>query len=148
MEKLFLALLFTGLLAVGCASEPARDVATTGTTDTAMPEMDGMAENEGNVEIALVNPDETVPMGDAELVVAVTDKATGEPVTTDNMAVEVYMPMDGMEPMLAEAEVTAAGEPGQYAIATYLGMEGMWVVNAEVSEGDQQGKAHFMLEAK
>ena len=157
MKKLLLTLVAAGLFVTGCttASDTATAPDETAATDEAMPEMDGetmpemdgMETSEGNVDIALVSSD-SVPMGDAELLVAVTDTATGDPVNTDNMQVEIYMPMDGMEPMQAEADVSPSDEPGQYKVVTYLGMEGTWAINTEVAEGDQQGKAHFMIEAQ
>ncbi|MEM6434607.1 MAG: FixH family protein [Cyanobacteria bacterium P01_D01_bin.115] len=113
-----------------------------------MPEMEGMEASEGNVEITLVSPEETVPMGDAELVVAVQDASTGEPVTDANLLVDIYMPMDGMEPMVTEVDVSPDAEPGQYKVTTYFGMEGMWAINTIVDKGEQQGKAHFMIEAQ
>lgn len=159
MKKLLLTLIAASVVMTGCATasdtdtvastEETPDIAETTTPDEAtMPEMEGMEASEGNVEITLVSPEEAVPMGDAELIVAVKDAATGEPVTTENLIVDIYMPMDGMEPMLTEAEVSPEAEPGQYKVSTYLGMEGTWVSNVTVDEGEQQGKAHFMFEAQ
>lgn len=158
MKKLLFGLIAVGALATGCggASTPDADTSetpdTTAATDTMeMDDMDGMdgmeATSEGNVEITLVSPD-AVPMGDAELVVAVKDAATGEPVTTENLEVEIFMPMDGMDDMTTEAEISPDAEPGQYKVATYLGMAGMWAVNTSVDEGEQQGKAHFMFQVQ
>ena len=156
MEKLLLSLIVVGALVTGCGGASTPDTATSETPDNAADttEMDGMdsmegmeATSEGNVEITLVTP-EAVPMGNAELVVAVKDAATGEPVTTENLEVEIFMPMDGMDDMTTEAEISPDAEPGQYKVATYLGMAGMWAVNTTVDEGEQQGKAHFMFEAQ
>ncbi|MBT9317134.1 FixH family protein [Leptothoe spongobia] len=158
MKKLLLSLIAVGALVTGCGGASTPDTATSETPDTAaatntmemegMDSMEGMAAtSEGNVEITLVSPD-AVPMGDAELFVAVKDAATGEPVTTENLEVEIFMPMDGMDDMTTEAEISPDAEPGQYKVATYLGMAGMWAVNTSVDEGEQQGKAHFMFEAQ
>lgn len=145
MKKLLLSLITVGALVTGCGGASTPDTAT----DTMeMDSMEGMeATSEGNVEITLMSP-EAVPMGDAELIVAVKDAATGEPVTTENLEVEIFMPMDGMDDMTTEAEISPDAEPGQYKVATYLGMAGMWAVNTSVDEGEQQGKAHFMFEAQ
>ena len=157
MKKLLLSLIAVSALATGCAGASAPDATISETPDTAaadtaemedMDSMEGMeATSEGNVAITLVSPD-AVPMGDAELVVAVKDAATGEPVTTENLEVEIFMPMEGMEDMTTEAEISPDAEPGQYKVATYLGMAGMWAVNTTVKEGEKEGKAHFMFEAQ
>ncbi|MEM6251584.1 MAG: FixH family protein [Cyanobacteria bacterium P01_D01_bin.156] len=156
MKKLLLSLIAVSALATGCegastSSEPTISGALEAAANdnkTEMNSMEGMeATSEGNVEITLVSPD-AVPMGDAELVVAVKDAATGKPVTTENLEVEIFMPMDGMDDMTTEAEISPDAEPGQYKVATYLGMAGMWAVNTTVDEGEQQGKAHFMFEAQ
>lgn len=158
MRKLLLSLIAVSALITGCAGASTPEATTSETpdpTETAETAnnaetdgMDGMeSTSEGNVEITLLSPD-AVPMGDAELVVAVNDAATGEPVDTDNLEVEIFMPMEGMENMTAEAEVSPEAEPGQYKVTTYLGMEGMWAVNTTVKEGEKQGKAHFMFQAQ
>ena len=154
MKKLLLSLIVVGALVTGCGGASTPDTATSETPDTAaadtseMDSMEGMeATSEGNVEITLVSP-EAVPMGDAELVVAVKDATTGEPISTENLEVEIFMPMEGMDDMTTEAEISPDAEPGQYKVATYLGMAGMWAVNTTVDEGEQQGKAHFMFEAQ
>ena len=90
-----------------------------------------------------------MPSGDAEVVVAVTDATTGEPVTTDNLNVNVYMTeMEGMEEMTAESEVTAGAEPGTYTVSTYLGMTGPWVVHSTLEEDGKEGVGHLMIEAE
>ncbi len=86
-------------------------------------------------------------MGDAELIVEVKD-ATGQPVVTDNLMVDVSMPMEGEETMLTETEVSPGTEPGSYKVNTYLSMEGTWIVKTAVNEGQQQGQADFTIEAK
>ena len=165
MKKLFLSLLAIGLIATGCASnsEPESDITSTPTapsapvtnTSEAMPdEMEGMdmesmeSSSEGDYEFSLVSPD-SVPSGDAEVVVAVVDAATGEPVATDNLSVDVYMmEMEGMEEMTAESEVTAGSEPGTYMVNTYLGMAGPWVVHSTLEEDGKEGVGHLMIEAE
>lgn len=161
MKKLLLSLTAASVFVTGCAGASSPEATTSEATPVTeetvaddkaamggMEDMEGMeSTSEGNVDIALVSPD-AIPMGDAELVVAVKDAATGEPVTTDNLTVEIFMAMDGMEPMTTEAEISPDDEPGQYKVITYLGMAGMWAINTTVDEGEQQGKAHFMFEAQ
>ena len=159
MKKLFFSLLAIGLIATGCASnsEPETDMMDTPAMNTseAMPdEMEGMdmesmePSSEGDYEFSLVSP-ESVPSGDAEVVVAITDATTGEPVTTDNLNVNVYMAeMEGMEEMTAESEVIAGAQPGTYRINTYLGMVGPWVVHSTLEEDGKEGVGHLTIEAE
>ncbi len=165
MKKLFFSLLAISFIATGCASNSASDTAaapdTEQTFESASDDMEGMddmkgmegmesmeSSSEGDYEFALVTP-ETLPSGDAELVVAIKDAATGEPVATDNLSVDVYMmPIDGMEKMTAESEVTAGSEPGTYNVKTYLGMAGPWVVHSVLDEGEKTGTGHLIIEAE
>ena len=165
MKKLLFSLIAIGALAAGCASDSASDTAaapdtaaeTTETAETMpmeeMEEMEGMegmeSSSEGDYEFALVSPEAAVPTGDAEVVFTVADTTTGEPLTTENLTVDVYMPeMEGMEKMTTESEVTPGDEPGTYTVKTYLSMAGPWVVHSVVSEGEKEGTGHLMLEAQ
>ena len=164
MKKLLFSLIAVGALATGCASDTASDTAapdtaaeTTETAETMpMENMEGMegmegmeSSSEGDYEFALVSPEAAVPTGDAEVVFTVADATTGEPLTTENLTVDVYMPeMEGMEKMTTESEVTPGDEPGTYTVKTYLGMAGPWVVHSVVNEGDKEGVGHLMLEAQ
>ncbi|MDA0267723.1 MAG: FixH family protein [Cyanobacteria bacterium] len=156
MKKALLSLVATSIFVTGCGTSGSDPVASSDTapeatadaTPDAMEGMKGMDATSGNVEFTLLSPAGSAPMGDAELTLAVTDSATGEPITTDNLAVDITMPMDGMDPMLTEVEVSPGSEPGQYTVATYFSMEGMWAINAVVEDGGQQGKAQFMIEAQ
>ena len=159
MKKLFFSLLAISLIATGCASSSEPDAASVpdaAETSEAMPDdMEGMdnmesmkSTSEGDYEFSLVSP-ESVPNGDAEIVVAIKDAATGEPVTTDNLSVDVYMmEMEGMDEMTAESEVTAGPEPGTYTVNTYLGMAGPWVVHSVLDENGKEGVGHLMIEAE
>lgn len=153
MKKLFFSLLAISLIATGCASSSEPDTAAvpdaTETSEAMPDDMESMeSSSEGDYEFALVSP-ETLPTGDAEVVVAVTDAATGEPVITDNLTVDVYMmAMEGMDKMTAESEVTAGSAPGTYTVNTYLGMAGPWVVNSVLDEGGKEGVGHLTIEAK
>ncbi|MBE9078104.1 FixH family protein [Romeria aff. gracilis LEGE 07310] len=156
MKKLLLSLITVGIIATGCTntSEPETTAAdatpdAAESADATMPEMEGMeSTSEGNVEISLVSPHDSVPMGDTEMILEVKDAATGEPVTTDSLKVDVSMAMEGMEPMMTETTVSPGAEPGLYEVQTYLSMEGPWAINAAVDEGEKAGTAHFMLEAQ
>ncbi len=163
MKKLFFSLFAVSLVATGCASESTPDTAAVpdaAETSEAMPDdmegmnmegmdMEGMeSSSEGDFEFALASLDSPVATGDAELMLAVKDAATGEPVATDNLTVDVYMMMEGDEKMATESEVVAGEEPGMYQVNTYLSMEGPWVVHAVVDEGGQEGVGHLMLEAQ
>lgn len=163
MKKLFFSLFAVSLIATGCASKSTPDTAAVpdaAETSEAMPDdmegmdmegmdMEGMeSSSEGDFEFALASPDSPVATGDAELMLAVKDAATGEPVATDNLTVDVYMMMEGDEKMATESEVVAGEEPGMYQVNTYLSMEGPWVVHAVVDEGGQEGVGHLTLEAQ
>ena len=158
MKRLFFSLLAVSLIATGCASSSEPDTAAAPaaaetseamTDDMAGMDMEGMeSSSEGDYEFSLMSP-ESVPNGDAEIVVAVKDAATGEPVTTENLSVDVYMmEMEGMEEMTAESEVAAGSEPGTYTVNTYLGMAGPWVVHSTLEEDDKEGVGHLMIEAE
>lgn len=158
MKKLLLSLIAVGALVTGCGGASTPDAATSETPDTAAAtdtmDMEGMdmesmeSSSEGDYEFSLVSPD-SVPSGDAEVVVAVRDAATGEPVATDNLSVDVYMmEMEGMEKMTAESEVMAGSEPGTYMVNTYLGMAGPWVVHSMLEEDGKEGVGHLMIEAE
>ena len=166
MKKLFFSLLAISLIATGCASTSEPDTAAVPDSDQTFDpvsedaesmegmDMEGMdmermeSSSEGDYEFSLVSP-ESVPSGDAEVVVAVKDATTGEPVTTDNLNVDVYMmEMEGMEEMTAESEVMAGSEPGTYMVNTYLGMAGPWVVHSTLEEDGKEGVGHLMIEAE
>ncbi len=157
MKKLFFSLLAISLVATGCASDSTPDTAAApdaAETSEAMPtdmagmDMEGMeSSSEGDFEFSLVSPEPPVATGDAEFVVAVKDAATGEPVVTDDLAVDVYMEMEGAEKMATESEVSAGSEPGTYNVKTYLSMAGPWVVQA-VLDGEKEGVGHMMVEAE
>lgn len=163
MKNLFFSLFAVSLIATGCASESTPDTAAVpdaAETSEAMPDdmegmdmegmdMEGMeSSSEGDFEFALASLDSPVATGDAELMLAVKDATTGEPVATDNLTVDVYMMMEGDEKMATESEVVAGEEPGMYQVNTYLSMEGPWVVHAVLDEGGQEGVGHLMLEAQ
>lgn len=167
MKKLFFSLFAVSLIATGCASESTPDTAAVPDADQTFEatsddmegmdmegmdmegmDMEGMeSSSEGDFEFTLVSPASPVATGDTEFVVAVMDVATGEPAMVDDLAVDVYMEMEGAEKMAADAEVAAGSEPGMYTVNSYLSMAGPWVVHAVV-EGEKEGVGHMMVEAQ
>jgi len=157
MKKLFISLFAVSLIATGCAADSTSDTAAApdaAETSEAMPDdMEGMdmkgmeSSSEGDFEFSLVSPEPPVATGDAEFVVAVKDAATGEPAMAEDLAVDVYMEMDGAEKMATESEVSAGSEPGTYTVKTYLSMAGPWVVHAVV-DGEKAGVGHMVVEAQ
>jgi hypothetical protein len=148
MKKLLLSLIAASIVVTGCTTSDSNTTASTDdTTTTVASEVNSTAANSGNVNITLVSPQGTVPMGDTELIVAVKD-ATGQPITTNNLIVDVSMPMAGEETMQTETEVSPGSEPGLYQINTYLSMQGTWMIKVAVNEAQQQGQADFTIEAQ
>ena len=88
MKKLLFSLIAVGFLATSCATDTATDTAAVPdaaaetTEDMPMEEHGkGMeSSSEGDYEFEIVSPETAVPTGDAEVVVAIKDAATGEPV--------------------------------------------------------------------
>ena len=133
-------------------SEPASDAAATGVTETPteMPtEMPTETAAEEGVAIALISPEAaSVPMGDAVLVLQVADAATNEPLEVENLAVDLSMPMDGMDPMTTMALVEAGESPGQYKVTTNLGMAGLWIMTVKSADAAMPAQATFNLNVK
>lgn len=151
MKKFILAIAFAGTLLL--ASCGAKETATTPSSNTATADstgdmaqeimdgdmagmdhsqMDGM-EAKASDDISLVSPsEEAVPMGDAELVVEIA----GDSVTTDDVMVEVSMPMEGEEPMTSMAIVEPGDAADKFKIKTNFGMVGPWSVHVMAKEAD------------
>ena len=151
MKKFILAIAFAGtLLLASCgsnetASAPASDTAAADSMgDMAQDNMDGdMAgmdhsqmdgmEAKASDDINLVSPTaEAMPMGNAELVVAIA----GDAVTADDVMVEVSMPMEGEDPMTSMAIVEPGEAADQFKIKTNFGMAGPWSVHVMAKEAD------------
>ena len=154
MKKFVPLLLAMGLFTAGCSSsqqtqsepeQPAKTAETAPATETAAAET-----TEENAVIALVSPEaeSPVPMGDAELILEVTDANTGEPLALEELKVTVSMEMEGMEPMTSPVELESEAEPGRYKATTYFGMQGMWEVHAEVKNSAHHGRGRFMMEVQ
>lgn len=154
MKKLVPLLLAIGVFTAGCSSsqqtqsepeQPAKTAETAPATETAAAET-----TEENAVIALVSPEaeSPVPMGDAELILEVTDANTGEPLALEELTVKVSMEMEGMEPMTSPVDLEPDAKPGRYKATTYFGMQGMWEVHAEVKNSAHHGRGRFMMEVQ
>ena len=104
----------------------------------------------GNAEITLLSPQAGTgaKAGAAELILQVSDRKTQSPLAVDELMVDVTMPMKNMAPMTTMVDVQAMDEPGQFKVKTHFGMKGDWVIQTEVKEGENQGKAKFTLTAR
>ncbi|MDJ0704521.1 MAG: FixH family protein [Leptolyngbyaceae cyanobacterium MO_188.B28] len=153
MKKFVPLLLAIGVFTAGCSSsqqtqsepeQPAKTAETAPAPETAA------ETTEENAVIALVSPEaeSPVPMGDAELILEVTDANTGEPLALEELTVKVSMEMEGMEPMTSPVELEPGAEPGRYKATTYFGMQGMWEVHAEVKNSAHHGRGRFMMEVQ
>ena len=155
MKKILLALFATvGLLSAACtgdtpaSSDVSSETAPEATTEQ-VPEATANSPTEGGIAISLISPNpDAIPMGDAELVVEVTDAATNEPVTVETLNIDLSMAMGDMEPMTTMAIVEPGTEPGQYTVKTNMGMAGMWMMKVESADAAMPGTATFDLEVK
>lgn len=104
----------------------------------------------GNVEIELLSPKpgSGAKTGASELILQVSDRETQQPLAVDELMVDVTMPMKNMAPMTTMVDVKPMKEPGQFKVKTHFGMKGDWVIQTEVKEGENQGKAKFTLTAR
>lgn len=101
---------------------------------------------ESTLELSLVSPD-TVKAGKNEITFTLNDTETGEqvPVSIDDVALDITMPMKNMAPMMAKVELEATGNPGEFKVNTHLGMKGDWIVEATVTDADQVGTARLTM---
>ena len=60
----------------------------------------------------------------------------GDAVTTDDVMVEVSMPMEGEDPMTSMAIVEPGESAEQFKIKTNFGMVGPWSVHVMAKEAD------------
>lgn len=142
MIKLLPLLLSLSFLTIACSTPENQTEATSPTTPT---HSSKQQPQEGNVKINLVSPSsqETVKMGNAQLVVEVLDSQTQKPVTVKDLDIKVSMPMEGDEPMTSMAKVEPDSQPGRYKIKTNFGMQGKWDVVAQVKDSQHQGQASY-----
>ncbi|MGB3401113.1 MAG: efflux RND transporter periplasmic adaptor subunit [Microcoleaceae cyanobacterium] len=99
-----------------------------------------------NIGITLVSPT-VVNSGKAELIIALQDTQTGEPlaIASDELEVKLTMPMKNMAPMTAKVQLEATGTPGEFKINTFFGMKGDWLLEAIVTNAEHAGKASLGL---
>ncbi len=107
---------------------------------------DGFISSNNSLELALVSPN-SVTSGKTELVIALTDKETGEAVAIapDDLTVDITMPMKNMAPMTTKVELEPTGTPNQFKVNTFFGMKGDWMLDATVTDPDQPGSARLVL---
>ncbi|WP_204137623.1 efflux RND transporter periplasmic adaptor subunit [Halomicronema sp. CCY15110] len=99
--------------------------------------------SQGNVEVAIVEPDSTQSFksGGADLVIEVRDPDTQEPLPVEDVTVDVTMPMPNMAPMTTMVQFEPTGQPGRFQIKTHFGMVGEWQIKVEVNDPDYKGQA-------
>lgn len=99
-----------------------------------------------NIGITLVSPT-VVNSGKAELIIALQDTQTGEPlaIASDELEVKLTMPMKNMAPMTAKVQLEATATPGEFKINTFFGMKGDWLLEAIVTDAKHAGKASLGL---
>lgn len=99
--------------------------------------------SQGNVEVAIVEPDPTKSFqsGGAELVLEVRDPDTQEPLPVEDVAVDVTMPMPNMAPMTTMVQFEPTGQPGRFQVKTHFGMVGEWHIKVEVNDPDYKGQS-------
>ena len=149
MKKLLLLLVAVGLLSAACSgsNQAENESATVPETDPTTEV--GEPSSEGGVAIAFVSPDpNAVPMGDAEIILEVTDSSTNEPVAIEDLQINLSMEMDGMEPMTTMTQIELDDQPGRYRVMTNLGMAGMWTMEVASADPAMPGEATFNIDVK
>ncbi len=99
--------------------------------------------SQGNVEVAIVEPDPTKSFksGGADLLLEIRDPDTQEPLPVEDVTVDVTMPMPNMAPMTTMVQLEPAGQPGRFQIKTHFGMVGEWHIKVEVNDPDYKGQS-------
>ncbi|MGB3294393.1 MAG: efflux RND transporter periplasmic adaptor subunit [Phormidesmis sp.] len=102
------------------------------------------------LEVSLVGSPILKSGSKSEFTIALKDAEIGEPlaISTDELTVDLTMPMKNMAPMTAKVDLTAADKPGEFKVNTFLGMKGDWVLEATVTSAEQSGKSRLKLPAK
>ena len=105
-----------------------------------------MSTADSSLELSLVSPD-TVKAGKNEITFILKNIETGErvPVSADDLALDITMPMKNMAPMMAKVELSATANPGEFKVNTHLGMKGDWIIEATVTDAEQAGKARLTV---
>ncbi len=101
------------------------------------------------LEISLVGSPTLKSSSKSEFTIALKN-AEREPlaISTDDLNVDLTMPMKNMAPMTAKVDLTATDKPGEFRINTFLGMKGDWTLEATVTSAEQSGKTRLELSAK
>ncbi|WP_346293695.1 efflux RND transporter periplasmic adaptor subunit [Sphaerothrix gracilis] len=99
--------------------------------------------SQGDVEIAIVEPDSTKSFksGGADLLIEIRDPDTQEPLPVEDVAVDVTMPMPNMAPMTTMVQFEPTGQPGRFQVKTHFGMVGEWHIKVDVNDPDYKGQA-------
>lgn len=103
-----------------------------------------------DIELALVGTESVKSGAKAEFTILLKNGESGEPIeiASEDLAVDLTMPMKNMAPMSAKVDVEPADKPGEFNISTFLGMKGDWTLEATVTDVEQAGKARLSLSAK
>ncbi|HAC63068.1 MAG TPA: nitrogen fixation protein FixH [Cyanothece sp. UBA12306] len=144
MKKVLTLILPISLLMIACSS-PSSETQTQSETT---PKTEETATAENTAQVALVSPAEEIKMGDAELILEVQDKNSGEVVPVENIEVSSTMPMEGEDPMISKVEIESTETPGQFKIKTNFGMAGTWNLAATVKDAKYQGENEITVEVK
>ncbi|MFE4108512.1 efflux RND transporter periplasmic adaptor subunit [Almyronema epifaneia] len=99
--------------------------------------------SQGNVEVAIVEPDPTKSFksGGADLLLEIRNPDTQEPLPVEDVTVDVMMPMPNMAPMTTMVQFEPTGQPGRFQVKTHFGMVGEWHINVEVNDPDYKGQS-------
>ena len=102
------------------------------------------------LEVSLVGSPTLKSGSKSEFTIALKNTETGEPlaISTDELTVDLTMPMKNMAPMTAKVDLAAADKPGEFKVNTFLGMKGDWALEATVTSAEQSGKARLSLPTK
>ncbi|MDJ0617496.1 MAG: FixH family protein [Calothrix sp. MO_192.B10] len=145
MIKFLHLLLAVSFLTIACSTPENQTEATSTTTTNS-----SSKSQQSKVKINLVtpNPQETVKMGNTQLVVEVIDSKTNQPVAVKDLDVQVSMPMEGEETMTSMVKIEPDSQPGRYKVKTNFSMQGKWDVVAKIKDSQRQGQASYTFNVK
>lgn len=145
MSKLLPLLLAVSFLTIAC-NNPANQTEAKSTTTT-------NSSSKSQTEKAKINlvspkPQETVKMGNTQLIMQVLDSKTNQPIAVKELDVQVSMPMEGEETMTSMVKIEPDSQPGRYKIKTNFSMQGKWDVVAKIKDSQRQGQASYTFNVK